>query len=46
MGIFSEDLHNRYRSGVGLLLYLVKHQQSGLSNTVGYLSKLVDEAKK
>ena len=37
------NLHNRYGSGVGSLLYLVKYAQPRLSNTVHELSECVDK---
>ena len=37
-------LQKRYRSSVGLLLYLVKHSRCELSNTVHELSKWLDKA--
>ena len=33
-----------YRSGVGMLLFLVKHSQPDLSNSTRKLSKVMDEA--
>ena len=40
----SYDLQNRYRSGIRLLLYLVKHSQPKLSNVVREISQCMDEA--
>ena len=39
----SHDLQNRYRSGLGLLLYLVNHSRPELSNAVRELSKCMNE---
>ena len=39
------DLQKRYRSGVVLLLYLVKHSCPELSNAVHELFKCTDRAK-
>ena len=38
------DIHKRYRSGVGLLLYTVKYSRPELSNVVREISKCIDEA--
>ena len=38
------DLHQRYKSGVESLLYLVKHSQPKLSNTVHEIYKCMDKA--
>ena len=40
----SDDLQKRYRSGVGSLLYLVKHSRPELSTAVRELSKCMGEA--
>jgi hypothetical protein len=40
----SNNEQKLYRSGVGSLLYLVKHSQPDLSNAVRELSKTMDEA--
>ena len=40
----SKDKQTRYRSGVGSLLYLVKHSRPDLSNSVRELSKVMDNA--
>ena len=37
------DIHKRYSSIIGYLLYLVKHPQPELSNTVHELSKFMDK---
>jgi len=34
--------HSRFRSGVGMLLYLIKHSRPDISNSVRELSKLLD----
>ena len=39
-----DELQRKYRSGVGLLLYLVKHSRPDLSNAVRELSKVMDGA--
>ena len=36
------DLHSRYRSGVGMLLYLVKHTRPDIANATRELSKVLD----
>jgi hypothetical protein len=41
-----EDLQKRYRSGVGTLLYLVKHSRPDLSNCVRELSKVMMKSGK
>ena len=38
------SLHQRYRSGIRSLIYLVRHSRPELSNTVCELSKFMDEA--
>ena len=40
----SDDLQKRHSSGVGSLLYLVKHSRPKWSNTVSELSKCMDKA--
>ena len=40
------ELQTRYRSGVGSLLYLLKHSRHDLSNNVRELSKVMDGATK
>ena len=40
----SYDLQKRYRSGVGSLLYILKHSRPELSNAVRELSKYMDKA--
>jgi len=42
----SEDKQAEFRSGVGSLLYLLKHSRPGLSNSVRELSKVMDGASK
>ena len=39
-----ESLQKNYRSGVGMLLYLIKHSRPDLSNAVRELSKCMDKA--
>ena len=39
----SYDLQKRYRIGIELLLHLVKHSRSELSNVVRKLSKFMDK---
>ena len=38
----SDEKHARYRSGVGMLLYLVKHSRPDIANCVRELSKVLD----
>ena len=40
----SEKLQERFRSGIGMLLYLVKHSRPDISNSVRELSKRLDGA--
>jgi hypothetical protein len=40
----NENFQNRYRSGVGMLLYLTKYSQPDLCNVVRELSKCMDKA--
>ena len=40
----SEDKQKQYRSGVGMLLYLVKHSRPDIANAVRELSKVADGA--
>ena len=40
----SYNLQKRYRSGIGFLLYLVKHSRTELSKTVRERSKCMDES--
>ena len=42
----SEDEQKEFRSGVGSLLYLLKHSRPDLSNCVRELSKVMDRANK
>ena len=42
--IISYNLQKRYRSGVGLLLYLIKNSQLELYNSVREISKCMDES--
>ena len=37
-----EETHGRYRSGVGMLLYLIKHSRPDIANAVRELTKLLD----
>ena len=38
------DMQSRYRSGVGMLLYLIKHSRPDIANVVRELSKCMDGA--
>ena len=38
----SSEKHSRYRTGVGMLLYLIKHSRPDMANTVRELSKVLD----
>jgi hypothetical protein len=38
------DLQPRFRSGVGMLLYLIKHSRADISNVVRELSRCMDGA--
>lgn len=40
----TEELQTRYQSGVGSLLYLIKHTRPDISNAVRELSKAMDKA--
>ena len=40
----SKEKHKLYRSGVGMLLYLVKHSRPDIANAVRELSKVLDSA--
>ena len=40
----SYDIHKRYGSSIGCLLYLVKHSQPELSKAVREISKYMDKA--
>ena len=42
--LISQDDQSKYRSGVGMLLYLVKHSRPDISNAVRELSKVCDGA--
>jgi hypothetical protein len=42
--LISKDDQSKYRSGVGMLLYLVKHSRPDISNAVRELSKVCDGA--
>ena len=42
--LFSDELQTEYRSGVGMLLYLVKHSRPDITNAVRELSKCMDKA--
>jgi hypothetical protein len=42
--IIELNLQSRYRSGVGMLLYLIKYSQPDLSNVVREISKCMDKA--
>jgi hypothetical protein len=39
----SKDEHSMYRSGVGMLLYLVKHSRPDIANATRELSKVMDK---
>ena len=40
--IVDAETHAIYRSGVGMLLYLIKHSRPGIANVVQELSKVLD----
>ena len=40
--VVSKEDHEQYRTGVGMLLYLVKHTQSDIANEVRELTRLND----
>ena len=40
----SEEQQSRYRSGVGMLLYLIKHSRPDLANAIRELTKVLDGA--
>ena len=42
--LLDDKLQERYRSGVGMLLYLIKHSRPDLANAVRELSKVMDGA--
>jgi hypothetical protein len=42
--LISEESQKQYRSGVGIILYLVKHSRPDISNATRELSKVVDGA--
>ena len=42
--VISSEEQTKYRSGVGMLLYLVKHSRPDLSNAVRELTKVLDKA--
>ena len=44
MPLLSATSQTQYRSGVGMLLYLVKHSRPDLSNAVRELTKVLDKA--
>ncbi|MGL4341969.1 MAG: reverse transcriptase domain-containing protein, partial [Lactococcus lactis] len=44
MPLISPTSQTQYRSGVGMLLYLVKHSRPDLSNAVRELTKVLDKA--
>ena len=44
--LISDTEQKRYRSGVGMLLYLVKYSRPDISNAVRELSKVNDGATK
>ena len=44
--LLSQNEQGRYRSGVGMLLYLVKFSQPDIANSVRELSKVMDGATK
>jgi hypothetical protein len=41
--ILSKELHARYRTGVGMLLFLIKHSRPDLCNATRELSKCLDD---
>jgi hypothetical protein len=44
LGIINDDLQRKYRSGVGMLLYLTKYSRPEISNIVRELSKCMNAA--
>jgi hypothetical protein len=44
--LLNDDYQRKYRSGVGTLLYLVKHSRPELSNSVRELAKVMDGANR
>ena len=40
--VVSNEEHEQYRTGVGMLLYLVKHTRPDVANTVRELTRLND----
>ena len=42
----SPEKHSRYRTGVGMLLYLIKHSRPDMANAVRELSKVLDGPNK
>ena len=42
--LLTEDEQTKYRSGVGMLLYLIKHSRPDLGNAIRELSKVADGA--
>ena len=42
--VISPEAQSKYRSGVGMLLYLIKHSRPDLANAIRELTKVLDEA--
>jgi hypothetical protein len=42
--LLTPEQQTKYRSGVGMLLYLVKHSRPDISNAVRELTKVLDGA--
>jgi hypothetical protein len=42
--LLTPEQQTKYSSGVGMLLYLVKHSRPGISNAVGELTRVLDGA--
>ena len=42
--ILSEEMQTRYRSGIGILMFLIKYSRPDISNAVRELSKINDGA--
>jgi hypothetical protein len=42
--LLTPEQQTKYRSGVGMILYLVKHSRPDISNAVRELTKVLDKA--